>query len=847
MRRILLIILILAVIVLPVYAVETKAITIGKAVRYDTPVTAVEKQPIATADRSNLYLDAGKANWQIGRLWVNMTPNLLVDVKGTPIENKMLWSSTDMAIQYDVFTATLKEQVALQKPTDLSYTYTIGLTDWQTWEPVDMTNPNSSYHWVTTYAKDSSWDINLKPNGDISITINGAETVVLPKPTAIGADGKQYDLSYRLDKAARQIEIVGDLSTAKYPVVVDPTEYLSNTGFETGTTDPWIVRGPHIISGGCHSGSYGLFQDNTTWGNTYSINQSITATSVKTVRSWWKATYAEMAVYLKLNSTTIDSFVVPPTLTWTLETTSSISSTGPKNLTFAFNETSPAGAWVWIDDISATDEYVLNTSFTKNQTAGWSPLPTAFTDTSTGAPRVWNWTWECLQNGSIVQFSTAQNPTQVFTSPVSVTRNYSIVLNTWNYFGSNITVNNTAWVNVTGLILPVPSFTQNQTSGTTSVPVQFTDGTVTTPTAWTWTWWCLQNTTSNLFSTVQNPVQEFDAPNGTIRNFSITHGGYNASGWNYTADYTAWVNVTGSTAVDRSTTAFVNAREIHDVEIIVRDGHGNTLSGVHISATANSTTSATGWLQSIWQLPESYDPTTTMTGVTDSGGSVTFPMIGVGRYWLTFTDTSRGINEAHDLYPSSTSYSFVLNYNQVSTTGWTANISCILTNTSLSPTVMRLGYSFTNTTKDVDSFDFFVNTTTGTPLWSEHYTSGNPTVTSGGYNALIGTNESFVWGVKVHSTSFGWTNFTNGMTIPHSLGIDQGIGQWIALALVVFIGAMFSVSNVKFGAIIVPIVLFGCEYAWGLFTLSPEGNGIVFVMLIIGVLFYIRQQQEMYT
>jgi len=75
------------------------------------------------------------------------------------------------------------------------------------------------------------------------------------------------------------------------------------------------------------------------------------------------------------------------------------------------------------------------TSFTVNQTSGCTPLTVQFTDTSTGTPASWNWSFG---DGSI---SAVQNPVHTYTSA----GNYTVTLISGNTCGSNTST-------VTGLV-----------------------------------------------------------------------------------------------------------------------------------------------------------------------------------------------------------------------------------------------------------------------------------------------------------------------------------------------------------------------------------------------------------
>jgi len=103
------------------------------------------------------------------------------------------------------------------------------------------------------------------------------------------------------------------------------------------------------------------------------------------------------------------------------------------------------------------------------------PLTVQFTDTSSGSPTSWSWTFG---DGNI---STQQNP--VFTYSIPGTYTVSLTVN--NVIGSDAIIRPN--LISAGLQAPVASFISNRTSGLAPLAVQFNDTTSGLPASWSWT------------------------------------------------------------------------------------------------------------------------------------------------------------------------------------------------------------------------------------------------------------------------------------------------------------------------------------------------------------------------
>ena len=151
-------------------------------------------------------------------------------------------------------------------------------------------------------------------------------------------------------------------------------------------------------------------------------------------------------------------------------------------------------------------------NFTANITTGTSPLTVQFTDTSTGSPTAWNWSFG---DGA---FSIVQHPVHVYETPGFYTVNLTAI----NAGGSNVSVK-TNYITVNPA-LPSTNFTANVTNGITPMSVMFTDTSTGSIASWNWSFG------DGVFSIVQNPVHVYRTPGIYTVSLTVTNaGGSNVS------------------------------------------------------------------------------------------------------------------------------------------------------------------------------------------------------------------------------------------------------------------------------------------------------------------------------
>jgi PKD repeat protein len=493
----------------------------------------VESGIAKVSDSSNVTFSGAEYTHTLGRVSIRMKPLMDRVNEGFTSRGNTYLSGVKSQVKYSVYENVIKEEITLKSPETVRYSYDLWLSDWTVKVPntteiqkkpgLNSTKNSSplSEKDFTFYARDSTIEINPDSWGNLVIFVDGKDVVVMPKPFAVDATGKKFELNYNLDKRNKLITITGDLAGAQYPIVIDPTERITNGYFATGTLAGWT------ISSNCPSGQWYVMvrsipEPPWQWSEAFagpsvctaSMSQPVDFTNVNTLNitaDFGAPHYYKVGglVQIYIDSTLIFNASEDNEF---IDRSFDVSSwTGTHDLKFMILGGYDLPYWriISVSAIGSDQPNPPVTTFTGTPTSGASPLTVAFTDTSTNSPTSWAWTFGDSQT------STVQNPSHTYTAAGT----YTVSLTATNAGGSNNTVKD-GYVTVLDQG-PVADFTASNISGDSPLLVRFTDNSTGSPTSWNWSFG------DGEYSTEQDPLHTFIVA-GTY-NVSLTVGDENGN------------------------------------------------------------------------------------------------------------------------------------------------------------------------------------------------------------------------------------------------------------------------------------------------------------------------------
>ena len=279
----------------------------------------------------------------------------------------------------------------------------------------------------------------------------------------------------------------------------------------------------------------------------------------------------------------------------------------------------------------------------------------------------------------------------------------------------------------------------------------------------------------------------------------------------------------------------------HQVEFACVDMFGNPLANVYVQATPISTTTGSwDWLLNLFGIRNesiSYFTNQTLNGTTDSRGAITFVMMENVEYEVNFRNESLGINKTIRIYPKADHYTVILT---PVTSSIVSSEDYITFNLSyeIADDEINLSLVYNDSLNQTKNLTFFVYNST-TLLYSQNFTNTSNITVS--YTVPYEAGEEYMWGYSAFHSRFGEMGRSRILRIAWflDLGISRTYCTWIAIAIILFLTAMFSFTTVKFGYVAIPIVSLIFAFIGWLPNIS-----IIIIALCLGILAYMGKREK---
>jgi PKD repeat protein len=497
----------------------------------------------------------------------------------------------------------------------------------------------------------------------------------------------------------------------------------------------------------------------------------------------------------------------------------------PGNYTITLNA---SNSYSWdvetkTDMIYITEPTPPTTSFTSSFAPGSAfPQTIYFTDTSTGKPTEWNWSFTDLTgNSTEISFSNLQNPSHTFNMG-----NYSVRLNTSNYLGFDLS--EPQLFNVTAYTVSMKII-----DAVTTVYI------------------------GNSVYVIVDSLTVYDTNTGLL-NITLSSGNHvlQTTSTGYVTDTRA-LNVTGNTSV---TVALTSTSAVSGVgyyypptsaQIQFFDQYYRPLTGMYVVLTPINTTTEGNWtiLKSIYGIAETsaYSPDDPVSGISDASGLVIFPSIKPVYYKCTAYRASDGLSYSNYIQIADERRTIIIPVGAVETAPRIVviNASCSLTYDNESTSWATFAVKYNDSVNSTTTVMAYIQETKSGDIVDQKFFNDTSNVN---YTASFLPTKSlaYKYGYMATSTTYGVVNESKafaGRNYVEPYHLSDEYKLWIAVVLMVVIGAVFSAYSVKFGAVVLPLSGFLFS-SIGWISYGAAGLIILPVLIILGIAGYIRKKES---
>jgi len=339
--------------------------------------------------------------------------------------------------------------------------------------------------------------------------------------------------------------------------------------------------------------------------------------------------------------------------------------------------------------------------------------------------------------------------------------------------------------------------------------------------------------------------------------FSVTYGQYTisaaAAGYYHGTEY-AYIDKTGVTTA----TVLLVKETIpptlpempnyppHNVRFHCIDDYGGPLKNVTISAAYLETTTPWSWFSDLLGIPTTVNINeTTLNGTTGTDGSIVFSMVETVQYALTAHDPASNLTVNFTLYPQETQYTIQFR-TRPAASAETYPIYILEAVPLEGDTQVSLRLAYKDRDNATTSLSFWVMDDAGEYIHADTLSLHLLGWTNTSYT-VENHPASYTWGFDATHATRDTISAARSITLHGSgrlvdLGFEDEFWYLLLSAIwIVGIGAIFSGSRVRFGAIIIPLIGGGVPTLIG--WLPAATAGLIGILVFIGVFVYMRKSE----
>jgi PKD repeat protein len=457
----------------------------------------------------------------------------------------------------------------------------------------------------------------------------------------------------------------------------------------------------------------------------------------------------------------------------------------------------------------STTDISLTAAFSADQTTIYEYQTVTFTDSSTGSPDEWTWTFGSGEGGS-----TDQNPSHQYTTPGL----FTIVLNATNT-GTGLTDIETKTNYITVLCSPVvASFTTNTTNGEAPLVVGFTSTSL-NATSWEWDF----DSDGDIDSTDENPTWTYPSVGFWTPTLTV-YGNGTCLDYEVKEDY-IYIAMTGSGDTGNLTSGYGYQYPPKDVRFKVMSMFGQPIEGCSVQAQGITTTTGSwDWLVQLFgvSLTETPIMNTSMAGTTDSNGEIVFLMIPSVKYNMSFVRSGE-INQLFYITPKDEYY------NIYSTTGgesyyehgydYNAIVNITLSTTDFGASDDYITVTYVDTLSQTTNATIYIYQTATT---GESLVNTTEIMPGGSFteSLLVTDTPGHSYHIRVSTTHTTFGSKVRDFIVtfpdtgPETFGFPSELLIFFAIFILIFVGCFFGAASATSGSLIV------CFVGWILYAIG---------------------------